>query len=280
MTYFRRVSAIWHDQRLRRIGICILGFGAVFLLAAIISDSGLRTDLTLRHMPPGTEHPFGTDWLGRDMLTRTLLGLRESLMTGLLAAGCSTCISLLLGLAGGLLGARTDKSISALIDVVMSTPHLVLLILIAFVLGGGPQGVVLAVALSHWPQLARIIRAEVLQLRTATYVLIARNLGHGPIWIATRHMLPHLAPQVAIGLTLLIPHAILHAAGLTFLGFGVAPHAPSIGMLLAESMRHISTGYWWLAVIPGLSLVLMIQIFEILGANLRTLFDPKTRQGA
>lgn len=280
MTYAQRMLANWQDRRLCHIGLCILGFGAVFLLAAITSDSGLRTDLALRHMPPGTEHPFGTDWLGRDMLTRTLLGLRESLVTGLLAAGCSTCISLLLGLAAGLLGGRTDKSISVLIDVVMSTPHLVLLILIAFVLGGGPQGVVLAVALSHWPQLARIIRAEVLQLRTATYVLIARNLGHGPLWIAARHMLPHLAPQVAIGLTLLIPHAILHAAGLTFLGFGVAPHAPSIGMLLAESMRHISTGYWWLAVVPGLSLVLMIQLFEILGANLRNLFDPKTRQGA
>lgn len=258
----------------------MLGFGVVFLLAATIGDSGLQTNLAMRHTPPGAGHLFGTDWLGRDMLTRTLLGLRESLLTGLLAAGCSTVISLFLGLAAGLLGGRADQVVNALINVIMSTPHLVLLILIAFVLGGGPQGVILAVAMSHWPQLARIIRAEVLQLRTATYVLIARNLGHGTIRIATRHMLPHLAPQVAIGLTLLIPHAILHAAGLTFLGFGVSPHAPSIGILLAESMRHISTGYWWLAVIPGLSLVLMIQLFELLGANLRNLFDPKTRQGA
>lgn len=270
---------IWPSTaRMRTVLACLLGFGGMMLLATVLSEDGLHTNLTLRHLPPSLHFPFGTDWLGRDMLTRTILGLRESLRVGMVAAGCSAVISLILGCVSGLWGGRVDQAIGALINVVISTPHLVLLILISFVLGGGPSGVIMAVALSHWPQLARIVRAEVMQQKNATYVHLSQRLGRGPAWIAVHHMLPHLLPQTMIGVMLLVPHAILHAAGLTFLGFGVSPHAPSIGMLLAESMRHISTGYWWLAVIPGLSLVAMVQLFDILGAACRGLLDPKTRQ--
>lgn len=271
-------AATKRGKRLRVMSGCFLLFTGLVFAAQIMDTGGLATNLGLRHMPPSLGHLFGTDWLGRDMLTRTILGLYEGLKLGVLAALCSGCISLILGSVAGFHGGRVDQFISGLINVVMSTPHLVLLILISFVLGGGTRGVILAVALSHWPQLARIIRAEVKQLKNATYVLLSARLGHSKLWIIRRHLLPHLVPQCMIGVMLLAPHAILHAAGLTFLGFGVSPHAPSIGMLLAESMRHISTGYWWLAVIPGASLVLMVLAFDTLGSTARTLLNPKTRQ--
>lgn len=265
-------------RRLRLITGCALLFAGLVTAAHVMDTAGLTTNLRLRNMPPSLSHPFGTDWLGRDMLTRTVLGLCDGLRLGVLAAACSGCISLILGALAGLSGGKTDRLVCGVINVVMSTPHLVLLILISFVLGGGTRGVVLAVALSHWPQLARIIRAEVMQLRNAPYVHLSARLGRSRTWIVRCHLLPHLAPQCMIGFMLLAPHAILHAAGLTFLGFGVSPHAPNIGMLLAESMRHISTGHWWLAVIPGASLVVMVLAFDTLASATRLLLNPKTRQ--
>jgi peptide/nickel transport system permease protein len=275
-------SNLWaptiRGKRLRLMFGCILIFTALVATAKIMGSSGLTTNLQLRNMPPSLAFPFGTDWLGRNMLTRTILGLYEGLKLGFLAAACSGGISLVLGSIAGLRGGHVDQLICGLINIVMSTPHLVLLILISFVLGGGTKGVILAVALSHWPQLARIIRAEVMQLKSAPYVHLSAKLGRSKSWIILRHMLPHLLPQCMIGFMLLAPHAILHAAGLTFLGFGVSPHIPNIGMLLAESMRQISTGYWWLAVIPGASLVMMVLAFDTLASTARALLNPKTRQ--
>jgi peptide/nickel transport system permease protein len=136
--------------------------------------------------------------------------------------------------------------------------------------------VIIAVAASHWPSLTRVIRAEVMQLQSSEYVMLSHQLGKSRMFIARRHMLPHVIPQFIIGLLLLFPHAILHAAALTFLGFGMSPHTPAIGVLLAESMRYLSMGLWWLAVAPGLTLVITVKTFDILGSNIRALLDPRT----
>lgn len=257
---------------------CICFFIALFLAAWGLGDSGLEIDFLHRKLAPSLAYPFGTDWLGRDMLVRTVHGLCRSLSIGLLAAACSSVISICLGIMAATMGKRVDAVLSLLIDIVMATPHLVLLILVSFACGGGARGVIIAVAVSHWPRLARVIRAEILQLRESGFIFISRKLGKTPGWIAMHHMLPHLVPQFMIGLILMFPHAILHAAGLTFLGFGLTPHNPSIGILLSESMRHLSTGYWWLAILPGISLVCTVKLFDMLGNNLRTLFEPRTAQ--
>ncbi|MCA1985740.1 MAG: ABC transporter permease [Desulfovibrio sp.] len=255
---------------------CVLFFVALFLAAHLAGEAGEVTSLTLRKLPPSWDYPFGTDWLGRDVLARTLKGLRSSLGVGLTAAACSSVVALVLGLLAALGGRVADGVVSWMVDVALATPHLVLLILISFACGGGAEGVIIAVAATHWPGLTRIIRAEVLQLRQADYVHISRKLGKGRMWIASRHMLPHVVPQFLVGLLLLFPHAILHAAGLTFLGFGQSPHEPAIGSLLAESLRYLSMGLWWLAVAPGLALVVTVKAFDILGNNVRALLDPKT----
>lgn len=260
------------------LGLCVLYFAALVAAASLLGDSGLDTDFAHKKLAPCAAYPFGTDWLGRDMLVRTVKGLCRSLSIGLLAATISSVVSLVLGTLSATLGRKTDALVSTTIDLVMATPHLVLLILVSFACGGGARGVIIAVAVSHWTRLARIIRAEVLQLKQAEFVLMSRKLGRSKWWIARKHMLPHVVPQFTIGLILLFPHAILHAAGLTFLGFGLSPHNPSIGILLAESMRHLSTGYWWLAILPGLSLLVTVKLFDVLGSALRFVTDPKTSQ--
>lgn len=258
--------------------ISLVLFIGLFTGAYMIGNSGLETQFSIRNQAPSLSHPFGTDWLGRDMLTRTLKGLCISLGIGMTAALCSTVISLVLGTAAAVLGKKTDRVVTAIIDVIIATPHLVLLILISFCFGGGAKGVIIAVALSHWTRLARIIRAEILALKSSEYVLLSSKLGKSRLWIACHHMLPGLLPQFLVGVLLLFPHAILHAAGLTFLGFGLSPHTPAIGILLSEAMQHLSTGYWWLALGPGLSLVAMVKLFDIMGNSLRTMVNPKTAQ--
>ena len=267
------------DRRTRTlvtIMVCLAIFTGIFTCAWLYGSQGEITRLELRKCAPSLEHPFGTDWLGRDMFARTLKGLRISLGVGLASASCSAIIALLLGLTAATMGKTADALITWFVDAAMATPHLVLLILISFACGGGAKGVIIAVAASHWPSLTRVIRAEVMQLRSSPYIQLSRRLGKPPIYIARYHMLPHVGPQFIVGLLLLFPHAILHAAALTFLGFGMSPHTPAVGVLLAESMRYLSMGLWWLAVAPGIALVLTVKAFDVLGGNLRALLDPRT----
>lgn len=257
---------------------CLAVFAGLFLLAWLVGEQGLSVNFMQRNQPPSWDHLFGTDWLGRDMFVRTIKGLRISLGIGMAAALSSTLFALVLGLAAATMGRHVDRLVTGMVDVVISIPHLVMLILISFSMGGGARGVIIAVALSHWTRLARIVRAEIMQLSSTDYVRLSRRLGRSPLWIARHHLLPNLLPQFLVGLILLFPHAIMHAAGLTFLGFGLPPHMPAIGVLLSEAMRHISTGYWWLAVAPGLALLFFVKLFDLLGGAVRSLTAPKTSQ--
>lgn len=252
---------------------------AMLLLAGLIIGSlfigpeQLKINLETERNEPSLQHPFGTDWLGRDMFARTLKGLTLSLSVGLLAASISTLIALSLSLLASV-NKMFDAMITWFIDLFLSVPHLVLLILISFAAGGGFKGVVVGLALTHWPSLTRLLRAEMLQVMSANYVSVSRQLGKRKSWIAIHHVLPHLIPQLVIGFILLFPHAILHEAAITFLGFGLSSEKPAIGVILSESMNYLSTGMWWLAFFPGLSLLMMVGLFEILGRNIRRLFDP------
>lgn len=271
----------WGSRRVRTLCLvifCLTVFALLFISAWWMDESKLSVNFMTKNLSPSWQHPFGTDWLGRDMLVRTVKGLRISLGIGMVAALCSTVLALALGGAAAICGRRTDALVTGMVDVVMGTPHLVLLILISFSFGGGAVGVIVAVALSHWTRLARIVRAEILQLKSADYVLLSRHMGRSTFWIACRHLMPNLLPQFLVGLILLFPHAIMHAAGLTFLGFGLPPHLPAIGVLLSEAMRYLSTGYWWLAVAPGLALLFFVKLFDLLGGAVRILTAPKTSQ--
>lgn len=252
----------------------ILFLAAVTVAGRFCYKASLVTDFSRKNLAPCLQYPFGTDWLGRNMFYRTLTGLSLSILIGISAAGVSAVVALLLGIAAATLGKKVDSAVTFLIDMVMGIPHILLLILISYALGKGLKGVVAGVALSHWTSLARLIRGEVLQLRESEYIQIAGKLGLGKVRIAVKHMLPHLLPQFVVGLVLLFPHAILHESSITFLGFGLSAEQPAVGIILSESLKYLITGKWWLAVLPGLMLVLTVVLFDLGGESLRKLLDP------
>ncbi len=265
----------------RRRAIALLFFSLLFLVTVaaagyVCHDEAMVTDFSRKNLPPSLAYPFGTDWLGRNMFYRTLTGLSMSILIGVGAAGVSAVMALVLGICAATLGKWADSLISFLIDLVMGIPHILLLILIAYACGKGLKGVVLGVAFTHWTSLARLIRGEVLQLKESEYIQISRRLGLSRGRIAVKHMLPHLLPQFLVGLVLLFPHAILHESSITFLGFGLSTEQPAIGVILSESMRYLIMGKWWLAIFPGLMLVLTVVLFNLGGSCLRRLLDPNS----
>lgn len=275
----KRFSGNRYSENRRQSTILFLIAAAVILAAVTVSgilleETGMETDFTRRNLTPSLQYLFGTDWMGRDMFARTLAGLSLSIRIGLLTAAVSAAAALVLGTAAAVLGRKADAVISWLIDLVMGIPHILLVMLISIACGRGFAGVVAGVSLSHWPSLARVIRGEVLQLRAAPYILAAEKLGVGGLRIIAGHMVPHILPQFLTGMILLFPHAILHEASVTFLGFGLSSEQPAIGVILSESMRYLTTGKWWLALFPGLALVLVVILFAMLGERLRRLLDP------
>lgn len=247
------------------VGVCVAGIG--------YEEIARLTDFSKQNISPCLRYPFGTDWMGRDMFARTLRGLSMSILIGVLAAGVSALVALVLGVTAGTLGKAADGGITWVIDLIMGVPHLLLLILICVAVGKGLRGVIIGVALTHWTGLARVIRGEVIQLRESQYIKIAGKLGKSRWYIVKKHMVPHLMPQFMVGLILLFPHAILHESSVTFLGFGLSSEQPAIGVILSEAMKYLVTGNWWLALFPGLMLVLTVVLFYVAGENLRNLID-------
>lgn len=274
-------SRLLGDRRRRTLALLVLG---LLLLAAVLvagsqaQEAATATRLDAVNEGPSAEHWFGTDRLGRDVLARTLVGLRLSLIVGVSAALVSSLIALLLAsiaVTGGRWGHRV---VTWLVDLFLAMPHLVLLILLAFALGGGTRAVIIAVAITHWPTLTRVLIARGREVMASEYVAAARSLGVSRTRQATRHLAPHLLPQLLVGTILMFPHAILHEAALSFLGLGIDPSQPAIGILLAESMRVLSAGYWWLAVLPGLCLLVLVKLVDSVGDAARRLLDPRSHQ--
>ena len=206
------------------------------------------------------------DWLGRDMFIRTLKGLGLSVQIGFFASVLSSIIAVALAFLSSF-NKYLDSFVSWLIDVFLSIPHILLIILISIALGGGAFGVLVGVAFTHWTSLARVLRAEIKRIKTSEFVTISEKLGKSKLWIARKQILPLVVTQVIVGTILIFPHAIMHEASVTFLGFGLSPHEPAIGIILSESMKYLATGNWWLALFPGLAL-------DIAGENIKKMLDP------
>lgn len=258
--------------------LCI-GFLALILLAGLfINESHYGVNFTDQNLAPSAKHPFGTDWLGRDMFFRSVKGMTTSIQIGLIASLVSSLIAVVLGTLAATAGRRVDSFILWLVDLFQGIPHIIFLIFISILVGKGVRGILIGVAITHWTGLTRIVRAEILSLKTNQYILQARRLGQSPMGIATKHIFPHILPHFFVGLILLFPHAILHEASLTFLGFGIPAEQPAIGVILSESMRYITLGMWWLAVFPGALLLSVVLLFDGIGNNLKKLLDPKTGQ--
>lgn len=269
------------NQRTKALLLTVILFVlmvAVYVSGLLIPEEAVSTDVLNARQPPSWGHLFGTDNLGRDLLMRTLKGMSVSMTVGIAASCISAVIAVLIGIAAATGSKWMDGIISWVIDLMMGIPHTVLIILISFSLGRGLKGLLAGIAATHWTSLARLIRGEVLQLRGQHYIAVSRRLGKSSGWILIHHLLPHLAPQFIVGLVLMFPHAILHEASISFLGYGLPPEQPAVGIILSESMRYLSSGMWWMAVFPGLLLVLIVLLIDRLGEALRTVIDPHSAQ--
>lgn len=276
-----KVQRCFINSRTKVVSLSIIiavSLGFVYTFGILVPDEAAAGSFLNAKQPPSWEHLFGTDALGRDLFLRTLKGLSVSITIGLAASLISAVIAVFVGIMAAAGSRYADAFVSWIIDLVMSVPHTILIILISFALGRGLKGLLIGISATHWCSLARLIRSEVLQLRTQQYVAVSRKLGKSEGWIMIHHLLPHLIPQFFVGLVLMLPHAILHEASISFLGFGLSPEQPAIGIILSESMRYLSAGMWWLAVLPGLVLVLIVLLVDQLGEQLRMIIDPYSAQ--
>ena len=263
------------EKTILSLGIFVVFFVAILIVGSVIDPDKFSIDLINKNQSPSIMHIFGTDWIGRDMFFRTLKGLSISMKIGVLSSIISGIIAVILGIIGPTCGKRVDAVITWFIDLVLSVPHTLIIILISMAAGGGLKGIVLGVSLTHWTSLTRVIRAEVMQVKEAEYTKIARNFGKSSFYIAKNHILPHIIPQLLVGIVLIFPHAILHESSVTFLGFGLQSHEPAIGIILSESMKYLTSGKWWLSFFPGLSLVLVSIMVDNMGKRIGKLIDPK-----
>ena len=270
-------KGVFSSLNLRQKTLLTIGLTALLLLVIFISgtmiNANLPTDFAIKMQGPSFEHIFGTDWMGRDMFIRTLKGLSLSIAIGLGASILSSIIATLLAFLASM-NKVCDSFVSWLIDLFASIPHILLIMMISIGFGKGAFGVTMAVAFSHWVNLTRVLRAEVLQIKTSEFVELSAKFGRSKLWIAKEHILPLILSQIFVGTLLVFPHAIMHESSVTFLGFGLSPHEPAIGIILSESMSYLAMGAWWLAFFPGLSLLIVVLLFDIMGDNLKRLFDP------
>ena len=258
------------------ITISVIYLVTIFIVGLTMNPDKYAVDYSAKFISPSLGHLFGTDFMGRDMFWRCIKGLSNSILIGIFASVVSSFIALLFGVSSAIIGGWYDRFINWCVDLCMGVPHLILLILISFMLGRGAVGVTVAVSLTHWTGLTRLVRAEVLQVRSAQYVQAAYKMGKSKFQVAISHIIPHVLPVYLIGVVLLFPHAIMHEASITFLGFGLPAEVPAIGVILSEAMKHIATGKWWLELFPGLMLLSVVLLFDVIGENLKQLINPNS----
>lgn len=283
-------AAVWEHARSRRLvwralrnplstaGLLIIGaLVAIALVAPLIAQGDpLQTNIAARLVAPSREHPFGTDQLGRDILTRIVYGTRISLRIAILTALIATSIGGPVGIASGYFRGRADDLLMRLTDMFMAFPRLILAMAIAAALKPTLENVVIAISLAAWPAYARLARSVTLGLREETFVEAARALGATPLRILGRHILPGAVSPVVIQVSLDMGGIILTAAGLGFIGFGAQPPTPEWGLMISEGRNYI-TSQWWVSTFPGLAIALVVLGFNLLGDGIRDVLDPRMR---
>jgi peptide/nickel transport system permease protein len=254
------------------------GMVAFLAIAAIVGPVLYRTDpnvldLARAGAPPGAGHPLGMDESGRDVLGRLLAGGRVSLAVGFAAVACSGLLGLSLGALAGFGGRRLDAIVMRLTDAMMAIPALFLIITTLALFGTSVTGLVIAIGATSWMGLARLVRAELLSIREQAYVEAARALGMQPASVLARHALPHLLPSVLVNVTFGVGTAILMESALSFIGLGIQPPSASWGNMLTNAQSYLYSTPW-LAVYPGLLILVTVVAVNVLGDALRDAAEP------
>ena len=275
-------------RRFRRHPGALVGFVVLLLIILSVTFAflspydPLESDIKNRFQPPSLEHPFGTDGLGRDLLTRCLYGGRISLLVGFMVMVITLVIGVPVGAIAGFFGGWIDNILMRIIDAVLSLPSLLILILISailrskelpFVESNNVMTIAVVIGMLSWPTVARLVRAVFLTFREMEYVTAAQALGAASLWIMVGEILPNGFGPIIVEATLEVGYAIMEESGLSFLGFGIMPPTPSWGNLLNAAQGHLIE-YPWLAIFPGLLIFLTIISINYIGDGLRDALDP------
>lgn len=270
---------LWRDKPLGAVG------GVIFLLflfcgifADFLAPNGMNdTNLIYRLSPPSWDFPFGTDHLGRDVLSRVLIGAQLSMIVGFMAAGLATVVSIVIGLVSGYFGGKVDMIIQRMVDAWMTFPDLVLLVVVISIVGAGITQIVIVLGLLYGIAGSRIVRGSVISVKEQMYVHAAQSIGGSTFYILWRHVLPNIMPVVIVLFTTRIGAVILSEAALSFLGLGVPPPAPTWGGMLSGAGRTYMYLGPWLAIAPGVCLTVVVYSINIFGDALRDQLDPRMK---
>jgi len=265
--------------------LILAGFAFMAIFAGVLAphDPEIGT-LAARFRPPAwevggsTEHLLGTDHLGRDVLSRLIFGARVSMVVGFTAVIVAGAIGTALGIVSGYLGGWVDQVIMRITDTWLALPALTFAIFLAAIVGPNEVNIVIILGAVYWTRYARVIRGEVLSLKEREFVRLAIVAGCSKRTIMARHILPNVLNSAIVLGTLMLGVVIVTEASLSFLGVGVPPPKPAWGLMLADGKRGLMVGYWWLTVLPGSCIMLMVLSANLLGDWLRVKLDPQLRQ--
>jgi len=273
-------------KRLLRDPVACLGFLLV-VFAALVAifapwlapypDDAFDSHLLQRLKPPSAEFPFGTDYLGRDILSRVILGTRNAITVAVSVVLASMVIGVPMGLVAGWRDNWLSDVLMRVTDVFLAVPQLILALALGQLMAPGLTTAMVALSLTYWPFFARTVYAETRRLRGALFVDALAGLGASPTRILLLHVLPNAAPAILVRATIGMGFTILTAAILGFLGVGAAPPSPDWGLAVAEARQHLPES-WWFATFPGLAILLLVLGFNLLGDGLRDVADPRLRR--
>ncbi|MBF0290367.1 MAG: ABC transporter permease [SAR324 cluster bacterium] len=281
-----QTSSPWVEawRRLRKRKTALIGLGIIifFILVAILAPliapgQWDGQDLANRLKPPSFKNWFGTDDLGRDILTRIIYGARISIWLGFFSVSGSLVVGSILGMLAGYFGSWTDTVISRFFDIILAFPSILLAIAIVSILGPGLVNALIAIAIIHVPTYGRLIRSRVISIKEEEYINAAKIIGAGNLRILFRHILPNSVAPVIVQGTLGVATAVLSAASLGFLGLGAQPPYPEWGKMIADSRQYLTTAFW-MVLFPGLAIMLTVLGYNLFGDGLRDALDPKMKQ--
>jgi peptide/nickel transport system permease protein len=226
--------------------------------------------------PPGGEHWFGTDELGRDVLSRVLVATQASMRVAVVSVAFAVVVGVTVGVIAGYRGGWVDTVFMRVVDVMFAFPVLLLALAVVAILGPGTTTTILAIGIVYTPIFARVARASTLSVRVEPSVQMSRAMGTGNLYILARHIIPNIAGPLIVQTSLSLAFAILSEAALSFLGLGIQPPQPSLGRMIFDSQGFVTMA-WWMAVFPGAAIVVIVLAFNLVGDGLRDVLDPKQR---
>lgn len=278
ISFWGEVMRAFIRNKLAIVGITILGFIAIMaIFAPILSQYDYAEQTGVYNAAPSAEFWFGTDNLGRDVFVRSWVGARISLLIGISAAIINLVVGVIYGSVSGLVGGRVDNIMMRICDILNSVPELLIIILLLVVLQQGLVPMIIALSLTGWIRMARIVRAEVMSLKAQEYVLASRTLGASSSHLIRKHLIPNAMGSIIVTMTLQIPAAIFNESFLSYIGLGVTPPLASWGTMASEGNEAILTAPWRL-LFPALLISITIFGFNAVGDGLRDALDPKLRK--